>query len=138
MNQERRERVIELTLHTTLYAALIACGLLSLLFQPSPAVERQGGQVIVIAISAVLLLAGATGLYGRWRPDAVIELIGAGTGVVAGMVWTGSLILQAIDTKSLTGGAAACFGTSYTVLLLLHTRRIRRRTESRRSPELPP
>jgi hypothetical protein len=127
MNRERRERVTELTLHTLLYSALVACGVITLLIEPSPSVERQGGRAIVLGISAILLTAGACGLYGRWRPQVVIEMIGAGVGVVAGLVWTGSLILQTVATGRWAGGAAACFGLSYTVLLLLHTRRIRRR-----------
>lgn len=114
---------------TLAYLALLACGLLALIVDPSPTVKRQGGNTFATVIAVVYMAAGSLGLYGRIRNSPLPELFGAGLGATASLVWTGALFIQAVRTASPTPLTAACLGLTLIALLAYRVAAIERRRD---------
>lgn len=111
------------------YLALLACGVLALLIDPSPTVKRQGGNTFATVIAVVYVTAGLLGLYGRIRNSPLPELCGAGLGATASLVWTAALFIQAVRTGSPTPLTAGCLGLTLTALLAYRVAAIERRRD---------
>jgi hypothetical protein len=109
------------------YLALLACGLLALIIDPSPTVKRQGGNTFATVIGVVYMTAGLLGLYGRIRNSPLPELFGAGLGATASLVWTAALFIQAVRTHSATPLTAGCLGLTLTALLAYRVAAVKRR-----------
>lgn len=111
---------------TIAYLSLVVCGAIAIAGAPSPTLARQGGGLITPIWALLCVVAGLAGSYGAWRRVLFWELAGAWLGALSALVWTLSLILQGISTKSLTTASAACMGSALTALFVYRASRIKR------------
>jgi hypothetical protein len=100
-----------------IYVSIFACGVIAILGAPLPALIRQGGGVVTVAWGSLCVIAGCMGLVNLWLRARQWEILAALIGASATLTWTASLILQAIDVRSLNTVSAACMGTTLTALL---------------------
>lgn len=125
-----RRRLLLFTPTTVLlvaYGAMLACGLLALLADPSPTVRRQGGNTFATVLAVVYVAAGALAIVGRLRKRPLIELLGAGLAATASLVWTGALVAQAVNNHDRAPLTAACIGLALTALFAYRIAVIERR-----------
>jgi hypothetical protein len=102
-----------------IYVSILTCGAIVLLGlgASAPAMTQQGGALLTALWGSLCVIAGCVGLVNLWLRARQWEILAALIGASATLTWTASLILQAIDVRSLNTVSAACMGTTLTALL---------------------
>lgn len=96
---------------------LYLCSGLLALIGPSPVLLRQGGHAIAVAWGVCCLACALVGLYGAARRHLLIELTGLTLGASASLTWTVALILQSVDTHSVSPLTAASLAATSVALI---------------------
>jgi len=98
------------------FALFLVSGVLALT-GPSPVLLIQGGRTIAIAWALCCFASAAIGTYGTLRRRIVTELVGLTLGASASLTWSVALILQSVDTHSISPLTAASLAATPVTLI---------------------
>jgi hypothetical protein len=96
---------------------LFTCSGVLALIGPSPVLLKQGGHTIAVAWAVCCFACAVAGLYGTLRRRVVVELGGLTLGASASLTWAAALIMQAVDTHSVSSLTAASLALTSVTLV---------------------